>query len=270
MEGRTVKSLTCKKTYSYSILIFMIISLFTTLVFFTSWISPVRSSDLDLIFFDDFNDGVNDGWIENLGAWDVVNEEYFISVGTIENGISTVDEPSLTDCTIETKFRFTDTVGFRAGIVFRYIDNAHYYAFELSNEYDTLFFCEYLPENTAYGTQDAAWAASNGISVPTHLDFEIGQINTGVEYTLRVTINGNMFTGSLISDDVNATISWEDTSYTAGKVGLRARTADVYFDDFKVHANPTWFVLKSSFFPENCSRLDSSSLDSAAGTSRRD
>ncbi|MEM2129704.1 MAG: LamG domain-containing protein [Candidatus Bathyarchaeia archaeon] len=198
-------------------------------------IMPANSSNPGVTFSDDFNDGVADGWTVHSGSWSVVNGEYRVSVGVVENGISTVSGLILTDYTIEAKLRFTDPVGFRAGIVFRCIDDKNYYALELSNEYDAFHFCRYLTENPNYGTLDSSWAEPRGLPVPTYLIFDKGKINAGVEYTLRVTVTGSKFTGSLISKDVNATISWEDSTYTSGYVGLRARRADVSFDDFKVY-----------------------------------
>ena len=209
-------------------LLLVVMLLMNSLLFF---VPQVQTAKAQSDFTDNFDNGVADGWTQQAGSWQVINGEYTVSLGIVDNGISTVDGLSLTDCTIETKFKFTDTVGFRAGIVFRYIDNSNYYAFELSNEYDTVFFCKYIPENPSYGTQDTATPLAER---PTHHDFSSGTINAGTDYTLSVTIAGNKFTGSLISKDANITISWEDTSYTSGKVGLRARAAVVAFDYFKV------------------------------------
>jgi hypothetical protein len=61
---------------------------------------------------------------------------------------------NLKDSTIETKLRFTDDVGYRAGIVFRYMGRDTYYELEVSNEYDCLGFSKYLPECPDYGTQN--------------------------------------------------------------------------------------------------------------------
>lgn len=97
----------------------------------------IRTVLAETYFNDNFDDGVANGWTQQLGSWAVTNGEYSISLGIVENGISTVADSSLADCTIETKLRFTDSVGFRGGIVFRYMDNEHYYSFELSNNYDT-------------------------------------------------------------------------------------------------------------------------------------
>jgi len=181
-------------------------------------ILPVKSINSEVLFFDDFNDGVADGWTEHLGTWNVINGEYFVTVGIVENGISTVDDLTLDDCIIETRLRFRDTsVGFRAGIVFRYTDNEHYYAFQISNEYDKVSFKKYTPEAPEYGE----FIIENDYPVYSNVD-----------YILRVEVHGDRFTGFINGDEV---LSSTDKRYKYGKVGLRARRADVFFDDFIVH-----------------------------------
>ena len=193
-------------------------------------IRPVKSSDPEALFFDDFNDGVADGWEEKVircydssiweelpSTWSVINGEYFVTLGIIDSGISTVNYLNLTDCIIQTKLRFRETnVGFRAGIIFRFLDDKHYYTFHLTDEYDAIEFTKYGPENPSYGV------AGVQVRLP---------INANVEYTLKVEIKGNTFIGYLNNEEI---ISWSDDSYTIGKVGLYARRADVFFDNFTV------------------------------------
>jgi len=193
----------------------------------------VKNVSADTLFYDDFNDGIADSWTPQIGSWSVIGGEYFISVGIIENGISTVDGLYLTDCTIETRFRFTDNVGYRAGLVFRYMKKDTYYSLELSNEYDALCFVKYLPECAAYGTQDHGFVGT----APTEIHFasgelsvgrqvinstQIARIDKGVDYTLRVTTTSNVFVGELISDGFYQKIVWEDTDnpFNYGTIGL--------------------------------------------------
>ena len=35
------------------------------------------------LFFDNFDDGVADGWTPQLGTWEVIDGEYFTSIGTL-------------------------------------------------------------------------------------------------------------------------------------------------------------------------------------------
>jgi hypothetical protein len=178
-------------------------------------------------FNDNFDDGVADGWTQQVGSWSVTNGEYFVSVGVVENGISTVNGLNLKDCVIETKMKFTDTVGFRAGIVFRYTDNEHYYSFELSNEYNSLIIVKYSPQDPGYGT-GVAGLVPESIENGTEGAFPIQR---NVDYTLRVVVQGNVFRGYVNGQEV---VSGSDDSYSNGLVGLRARRADVNFDYFVV------------------------------------
>jgi hypothetical protein len=202
--------------------------LLTSMLMLAFNIRTAESSDPEVLFFDDFNDGVADGWAEKVircydsstweelpSTWSVINGEYFVTLGIIDSGISTVNDLNLTDCIIQTKLRFRETnVGFRAGIIFRFLDDKHYYTFHLTDEYDAIEFTKYGPENPSYGIA--------GVQVRL-------LINANVEYTLKVEIKGNTFIGYLNNEEI---ISWSDDSYTSGKVGLYARAADVFFDDF--------------------------------------
>ncbi len=186
-------------------------------------IQTVRSNP-EIPFFDDFNDGVADGWAEHLGSWSVVSGEYRVSVpGIVENSLSIVDTLTLTECVIETKMRFTDSVGFRAEIVFRYTDNEHYYTFGLSNEYDCAFLVIYTPGDTDYGD---VFAHSGGdYSYPIQKD---------TDYVLKVAIRGDTFICFIDDEEL---FSGTDNTYDSGNVGLRARRADVYFDNFAVYSS---------------------------------
>ncbi|MBX5327475.1 MAG: hypothetical protein ACQXXH_02610 [Candidatus Bathyarchaeia archaeon] len=130
----------------------------------------------------------------------------------------------LVDGAIEVKIRFTDDVGFRAEIIFRYTDNEHYYTFTLSNEYDGATLTKYSLDNSEYGVNIAD---SGGVgSYPTQKD---------TEYTLRVEIQGNTFRCFINGVEL---FSGTDDTYSTGKVGLKARRAIVQFDDFKVSRIP--------------------------------
>ena len=186
---------------------------------------PKSDSSETILFYDDFNDDVADNWIEHLGRWSVIDEKYFVSAGIVDNGISTVKGLNIKDCIIETKLRFTDAVGYRAGIVFRYIDNEHYYSFEIGNEYDEIDIIKYSPKNPGYGEKRTFIQLSYGNSSIV--------IKPNVDYILKIRIQGNMFTAYLNGQKV---LSWTDDSYPSGGVGLRARRADVYFDYFTVYS----------------------------------
>jgi len=176
-------------------------------------------------FSENFNDGVADGWTPRLGSWRVMNGEYFVSVG--DNGISTLNGLNLTDCVIETQLRFTDSVGYKAGIVFRYSDNSHYYAFEIGNEYDHMEIIKYSPASPDYGESQG-----RAFIQPLYGNSSL-VINANVNYTLRIEIQGSNFNAYL---DGQKVLSWTDSSYNSGLVGLRARRADANFENFKIES----------------------------------
>jgi len=173
-------------------------------------------------FSDNFDDGVADGWTQHDGSWSVINGEYCVSVGIVENGITTVNGLDLTDCTIETKLRFTDPVGFRSGIIFRFVDPTHYYSIELGNEYDTLDMIKYTPESPHYGETFAQLRADN-------------LFQKDVDYQLKIIVSGNFFRCFINGEEV---LNGTDNSYTHGGAGLRARRADVCFDNFRIENAP--------------------------------
>jgi len=176
-----------------------------------------RTNEGAVIFSDDFDSGFADGWTERVGAWNATTGEYHIVVD--DSGISTVTGLNLTDCVIETNIRLGNAeVGYRAGIVFRYIDERHYYSFEIGKEYDEVGIIKYSPQDPNYG--------ETKVSV-----YSFFSINADTNYTLRVEVQGATFTAYL---DGHETLSWKDETYAYGGVGLRARRADAFFNDFKV------------------------------------
>jgi hypothetical protein len=184
-----------------------------------------RTIEGRVLFFDDFNDNVADGWTKNLGTWDAISGMYRVSVtGIVEDGISTVDTLNLTNCMIEVKVRFADDVGFRAGIVFRYTDNEHYYAFDLSNEYDVGHLTKYSSDDPHYGHPFADTGGYFSYSIQTNVD-----------YLLKIEIRGDTFKCFINNIEV---FSGTDGTYSSGKVGLRAGRAIAYFDNFKITEIP--------------------------------
>ena len=199
-------------------------------------IRPVKS--YEILFSDDFNDGVADGWVEKAvrcfdhsmwqsipSTWIVLDGQYLCEFlqdpyGAFDTGVSTVYDLNLTDYVAEAKVRFKEVertdFNFRAGIVFRYIDLKHYYSFEISDEYNCVLFVKYAEDDPAYGV------SSKEIDYP---------IFPNVCYILTIVVSGSSFTGYLNYTEL---IQWQDSDYTLGGVGLRARASDVFFDDFIV------------------------------------
>ena len=187
-------------------------------------LNPLSSTiETDVIFSDDFNEGANDGWTEQKGAWDITDQEYHV----VEefNAITSVDDYNLTGCIIETKLRFEEEkIGYRAGIVFGYINSQNYYAFEIGSEYDEIDIIKYSSVNPEYGESRTFISPLHGNSTIT--------IEQNVNYTLKIKIMGSQFIAFLNDQQV---LTWIEDTYASGLVGLRARRADAFFDDFKVY-----------------------------------
>jgi len=212
--------------------------LITTMSMLLSSIHSVESAEA--LFFDNFDDGIADGWVEKVARcydttawqsipsasfWTVTDGQYFCGFlvdqyGSFDTGVSTVYDLNLTDCMIEVKVRFREIeridFNFRAGIVFGYTDIKSHYSFEISDEYNCVGFYRYDDENPAYGV------ASKSVDYPIAAD---------IEYQLKIEIEDDTFTGYVNGQKV---LSWSDEEYTIGKVGLRGRASDVFFDDFRV------------------------------------
>jgi hypothetical protein len=88
----------------------------------------------------------------------------------------------------------------------------------LGNTYDTLDFVKYSPEEPNYGEVFAQLRADD-------------LFQKDRDYQLRVVVAGESFTCFIDGESV---LTGTDDSYSYGGVGLRARCADVHFDDFKV------------------------------------
>ena len=174
-------------------------------------------------FSDNFDDGNANGWTQQLATWTVTNGEYCVSVGYVKTGLSTVNGLSFSDCTIETQVRFSDSVGFRAGIVFRYLDSLCYYSLEISNEYNTIELMKYSPSFPDFGE-----------FLPLNYGNHSIMIDPNVNYQLRLEAVGSNFTAYL---DGQKVLSATDASYASGLVGLRAERADANFDNFIVNGD---------------------------------
>jgi len=175
-----------------------------------------------VLFFDNFDDGIADGWTVQLGNFAVLNSEYYTHNGPGEKSITTVDGLTCADCTVKVNLRLKNTEGgFQAAIVLRYTDNEHHYTFSINAEGDCVSFEKYTPADPHFGE---LLAVNYSVS-----------INLNTNYSLSVQVQGNRFTGFLNGEEV---LSVTDDAYSSGQVGLRGQKADVFFDNFTVYSLP--------------------------------
>lgn len=173
-----------------------------------------RESMVDVvndIFFDNFNDGENQGWNVISGAWNFEDEVYKES--TTDNAISLVNNQT-TDNTI-IKIRFNDTgsgTSQNAFIIFDY-KNPNDFRFagaRVGSDYWTI--------GNFSGTWDNYITSSE-------------TINTLTWYEMKVIIKDN--TATLYVDDVKK-VEYTFISIDSGKIGLAGQNNNAHFDNFFV------------------------------------
>lgn len=189
----------------------------------------------DVLFSDDFDDGVADGWTPQRGyTWEVIDGQYVSSLGS-GRAISIVDNLTFTNGVIKATVHHGEGNPFQDGIVFRYTDDQHYYSFFISDEYDEVRLRIHNETDAHYGNCIIDWGKyphtggshhGGGISYP---------INPDTSYTLEIRINGNNFTGYVNDEKILFGI---DDSYGAGSVGLSAHRGIVSFDNFTIYSSP--------------------------------
>ena len=215
------------KRIIFGIMLILILIGVLTLI---SNIRPVESVS-EVLFFDDFDDGVADGWTVNLGNFQVINGEYYTENDFGEKSITTVDGLVFTDCLVQTNVRLQATEGgFQAAIILRYIDKEHHYTFSINAEGDCVSFEKYTPADPHYGE---LLAVNRSVSI---------SMNTN--YLLKVAMQGNTFVCFLDNEKV---LSVTDSDYTSGQVGLRGQKADAYFDNFTVMSVPKTITVPDDY-----------------------
>lgn len=157
-------------------------------------------------FFDDFNDGVADGWTMNQGSWLPVN-------GTLQNphiGITatcTLNYPTWTNCAASTKIKFADAWK-KAGIIARYNGTNGYYLRLSANDTIKSQKLELLVNQTVVVNA----SLNNVYDLTTFQTLGISVVDETNGTRIKGSINGNEY------------INYLDTSfqYANGQVALRA------------------------------------------------
>jgi len=240
------------KKYSYLIIIVLISGLVLTGCSLLSNISQVPATDqsgvtsltktvLPLLFSDDFNDGIADGWtpIGIGGDWDVEFDAGFGSMvysqgDTTWTTTSTYDtywrsygDDSWTDYTFETKVKIVEG-GFApiAGIFFRVQGtdlNSGYYMFRI---------------DARVGQGPGLIRSPNTLVQKVVEPAVIGQI-----YTLKVIVEGNNIKCYV---DGTKKIDITDSTYSTGRVGVGTFNSHTHFDDVMI--SDTYYDW-TGFFP---------------------
>ena len=193
------------------------------------------SAEGEVLFFDDFDDGIADGWTPQRGyTWEVFDGQYVSSLGS-GRAISIVDNLTFSDGIIEATVRHGGGNPFQDGIVFRYADDQHYYSFFISDEYDEVRLRIHNESDSHYGLSIIDWAKYPTTETPSHGGGVSYPINPDTVYTLEIKVDGNNFTGYVNGEKI---LSGIDDDFKVGSVGLSAHRGTVYFDNFTVYSLP--------------------------------
>ena len=185
-------------------------------------VSPTPTIDTTVLFFDDFNDGIKQDWVEDYGEWRMVNGN-LVSVNYVdETARIFVGNPDWTDYTINIEtgsFTSNFIKGNAVAILARVQDSSNY----------VWFLVNY--SGVICGIK------RDGIDT-TFSSFRDSGIYEG-DHRALVSAEGNKYT-FLINDE--QICEFEDNTFLKGNVGLWAtpdmRERNPWIDNFKVTQIP--------------------------------
>ncbi|KRE64778.1 sugar-binding protein [Paenibacillus sp. Soil750] len=169
-----------------------------------------------LVFSDDFQDGVANGWTPANGTWAVVtsggSKVYKQSSWLSTNAFSTVDTSSYTNYSVETNIKLTQNdIDLAAGITARYQDPNNFYYFRIKA-----------------GKLQIGKSVNNAVTILTQKNYTM---TTNEVYSFTAVLN-NSTLELYVNGFKELTVT--DTSHASGKIGLYAFKTSVEFDNVKV------------------------------------
>jgi hypothetical protein len=174
----------------------------------------IKSPTGEIIYFEDFNDGLAQDWQPAAGTWTVENFQYRHSTSNgIENCIYTGS--TFADYTFSAKIK--PDWDNNAGLIFNYTDESNYYFVELDANPQTAALKAVINggESTLATANYTGGGAGNYVTVEIKND---GKVTT-------VKINGATVFNAISTPEI-----------TYGKIGLYTWWQPVWFDDVDVHA----------------------------------
>lgn len=170
------------------------------------------------LFSDDFESGSASQWTVSSGTWSVVTDGtkvYKQTDAVNTNAVVTAGTSTWTDYTVSAKMKLYDLASLSAsGIIGRYVDANNFYMLRLHQSGQIQLY------EKVGGTFTMLQAASTPVAINT-------------TYTLKLVFSGSSITGFV--DGVQK-ISVTDSSFSSGKIGVRAYTQTISVDDVLVTA----------------------------------
>ncbi len=175
-----------------------------------------------VLYAEDFNDGVADGWVVASGTWQVISNQYHQT-----NDADTGGPARISVYTWETFDDFyyqvdisTDTStydgGYNLGLAYRYTDLNNYY------------IAYYHPGTSvgAFRTEKVV----NGVKTRIVDNYTFGAAPRTAS-TFAVSAEGNQFTAYFNGEEIT---SWSDDSLSSGQIGLYAWDAKAAYDNLEL------------------------------------
>ena len=186
-------------------------------------IDIVRSENQNYDFYDDFDDGDNNGWTVYQGDWQVVNKEYVYGYSgpTDYDGITTAGYIGWVDYTYQGKFKYTSGGTLQVYFIFRF---GGYGGYNLYNGY-----CfQYDVPTTGWCLSKFSISGGNSIIAT---ESSPSSPNIDQWYNIRIDLAGTHIKCYV---DNNLKIDAYDSTYTTGSIGLRGDLSTIYFDNIGV------------------------------------
>lgn len=189
--------------------------------------SPTHAATM--AFIDDFEDGNSSGWTAPRGQWQVCQppgQDFAFCVTPVDSTYPTSFTGSFgwTDYSVEASVEVTGING-GISIIARSVDKNHYYMLQLKQYRRTHGW--FIHRKDGRSKVDIAFGSYPWVA--------------NKEYRLKLDMQGSLLTAS-ISTDGGATFevlgSVDDSTYSSGRIGLRAWDTTAYVDDVEVHTTP--------------------------------
>jgi hypothetical protein len=199
-------------------------------------IQPRRSSTQvfrgeTVYFSENFEDGKSNGWITNGEGWEICRPIRFTKIyckASIQDSISLAGDIGWTDYAVQANILLANDSGGIA-ILGRVQNPSQYYQLALQKD--------------AHTGEKKWWISKNDNGVWKHIASGHYNFLTNAFYHLRLEMHGSLLTASVAADGGTGHTflplgSGTDTSFTTGKIGIRAWGSTAKFDEIRVLSHP--------------------------------
>jgi hypothetical protein len=188
---------------------------------------PPPAPSNTILFQDNFEGGSSEGWTPNGGTWEVCQPPTFTKVyckTTSQDNLSLAGSSAWQDYTVQGYVIMPDENG-GVGILGRVQNASQYYQLELRKDPTT-------------GVKKW-WISKRDKGVWTHIASGNYNFIANAFYFLRLDMRGSLLTAAVAADagtyhTFTILGSGTDTSFTAGKIGVRSWGSTARFDEIKV------------------------------------